>query len=268
MSDRVLITSVQHPRVKEARALHLAKRRAETGLFLAEGVKLIAEALAAGVDFTAVFVSPRLAATAAGRDLESRLSRSRAPLVAVADRVIAAIAPADTSQGVVAIARRPERMLAEVAVPARAPIVVAALGIQEPGNLGALVRIAEAFGAAALVALGSADPWGPKAVRASAASVFRLPVVVAGADRGLRDLHELRERGYRLVAAVSKGGVAPAPAMFVPPFVLILGAEGHGLDADVAAAADTRVTIRLARTVDSLNVAAAAAVLLHAARGG
>jgi TrmH family RNA methyltransferase len=260
-----LITSARHPLIRRARALHRRQRRDASGLALAEGIKLVGDALAARAPLVEALVSARLFERPEGVDLERRLREADVPCHRVSDRVLAAAAATETHQGVLAFCRRQPVDLAHLAAPERAPLLVVALGVQEPGNVGALLRVAEALGASGLVACASADPWGPKAVRASAASVFRLPVATAAS--GAEALARLSGSGYRLVAAVARGGEPPERVSFAPPLALVLGSEGRGLAEPDLAACGSRVTVPLRAPVESLNVAAAAAVLLYVASG-
>src|SRR5207302_270037 len=117
------------------------------------------------------------------------------------------------------------------------------------------------FGAGALVAVGGADPWSPKAVRAAAGSLFRLPV--ARADDLPGHTRTLAAAGYRLAAAVSRGGLPPDSTIGREPLALLVGSEGSGLPPDIIASCHLKLTVPLAAAVESLNVAAAAAVLLY-----
>ena len=256
-------SSSAHPAIaKRIRALHLAKRCAETGMTLVEGPKLVHEALASGARIVEAAVTEALALTEPGRALQSALDEARVPVVLVSDRVLAAAGDLESPRGIVAVVTAKRVALEALARPATAPLLVVAVGIQDPGNAGALVRTVEAFGASGLVALGGADPWGPKAVRGSAGSIFRVPV--ATSDTPIDAVALLRERGYTIAAAVAEGGEPPEAALAARPLALVVGSEGSGLPGDVLDRCDVRVTIPLRAPVESLNVAAAAAVLLYA----
>ena len=226
------------------RLRRLAHRR-EPGLVLLEGPRVLAEAKGAGLEFDLIAVRE-------GDKLPFH-SDSRITLTAGAFR---AATQTVTPQGTIAIARVREATPVEAIAAAREaswPLVVLD-GVQDPGNVGAICRTAAAAGAPALAVLpGSADPYGPKAVRASAGNVFRLKV----ARVHWKDLEELD--GYGAAAA---GGAALAEAPIESAGMVVLGSETHGLSRQ-----DLKlVTVPLAGGVESLNVAAAAAVILFEIR--
>jgi len=212
---------------------------------LLEGPRVVAEAAACGVELD-------LLATREGVAIPE-VTADRA--VVLSERAFASASQTVTPQGVLAVARREEVSVGDARGAARAggwPLVVLD-GVQDPGNVGAICRSAAAAGAPALVVLGGADPYGPKAVRASAGTVFRL--AVARGDWGeLEDLH-----GYGTAPA---GGLPLHEADLAGAGLIALGAETHGLRNRHLPA----VTIPMAPGVESLNVAAAAAVLLFEIR--
>ena len=240
-----MITSVDNPRVKEVLRLRRSRDRRETGLFLVEGFREVERARAAGLRFRATYVAPGLSPAAADQPDAEHVSA----------RVLRHMAYRADPEGVLAVVEAPSREL-----PPSPTLVLVAVGVEKPGNLGAMARSAEAAGADALiVADGSFDPWNPNAIRASTGAVFTLPVVSA-------TLETVRELPLRRVAAV-----VGAPARYTDvdlraPTALIVGAEDEGLDDRWRAAADDTVSIPVrGATADSLNASAAAAVLLFEA---
>lgn len=237
-------------------------RRRQGDHALLEGPHLVAEALAAGLELESVLVTPRFATGAEGRRLLAGLRR--APLE-VAEERLAELCDADSPRGVLALAQLPRAGAG--ALPVRPAGVLLYLdGLQDPGNLGAVARVAEAFGAGGLaLAPGCAHPNHPRALRASAGSLLRLPVghevEVAALDARLRDARAL------WAALAAHGGTPPGRGREPGrALVLALGAEGPGLSAAVAGRCDLAWTIPLAGRVESLNVAVAAAVALFALR--
>ena len=226
--------------------------------FLIEGEKPILEAVAAGIPLEHLLhdasVRPgRLAALASARP---RLV-SRAVLERIAD--------SSTPQHLVAVARRRDVPVAEIL--GRPGPVVFLFGIQDPGNLGAIVRGAEAAGAAGVAAApGSADFFHPRSVRASAGSVLRIPV--SGRVSFEPFASEAKAGGRSVAGAVADGGEDPFRAPLAPASVLVVGSEGTGLPAGAYRYLDRRLTIPMRDPVDSLNAAVAAALVLYSARIG
>ena len=226
--------------------------------FLLEGEKPILEAVAAGLPLDHVLhdasVRPgRLAALASARP---RL---------VSRAVLERLAESSTPQHLLAVARRRDVPVAEIL--GREGPVVFLFGIQDPGNLGAIVRVAEAAGGAGVVAApGSADFFHPRAVRASAGSVLRIPV--SGRVAFERFATDARETGRVVAGAVPSGGDNPFEAPLEPRSVLVVGGEGPGLPAGAYRFLDRRLTIPMRKPVDSLNAAVAAALVLYAGRSG
>jgi RNA methyltransferase, TrmH family len=253
-----VITSRQHPIVKEFREL----ARGAGPLMLLDGWHLLGEAADARVvvEKIAVCGPP----TAKEKSVVDRLRRDGAQVVEVSGAVLNALSPVSSPTGVVASARIPSFASSAVLSPAP-PLVLAAAGLQDPGNAGAIIRSAAAAGATGVVLDElSADPWGWKALRASMGSAFHLPVVRSLAMAAL--VSEWRNSAMRIVATVPRGGASMYDVDFKPPTVLLLGGEGAGLPGELMAATDTRVSIPMHGAIESLNAAVAAAVLLYEAR--
>jgi TrmH family RNA methyltransferase len=191
------------------------------------------------------------------------LADAGAQVVRVTADVLQAMSPVRTPSGVVALARRPRTTIDAALAPAPA-LAIVAVDVQDPGNVGALVRTAEALGGTGVIAAGgSADPFGWKALRAAMGSAFRLPVVRVADPR--ETVVAIRRRGGRMLALVPRGGRAPADLDFAGDIGLLLGSEGAGLPADLVADADERLSLPMAAPVESLNVTVAAALAIHEA---
>jgi len=232
-----------NPRIQRLRRL-LGRRsaRRDDGAYVIEGPTLVREALAAGVAVEAIFVDEDV--DAAG--LPSGL------VTLVRAGVLAKVGSTESPRPVLAVAAMTPSSLAEVA---GAPFVLVAAAVADPGNLGTMLRSAEAAGALALVTTtGSVDPWNPKCVRASAGALFHVRVVPDVAPAALRDL------GVPLVGTAATGGrVYTEPGALAAPLALVLGSEAHGVPEDVPI--DRVVSIPHAGRAESLNVAMAATVL-------
>jgi TrmH family RNA methyltransferase len=239
----------------------LARLGADDDAVLLDGQHLLEEAIASDLPIEVAAFSEK---HAQGRllTLAARTSRLGAKTVAVTEQVLAAISPVQRPSGVVAIAHRPSTSLEQVF--AGEPQLVLLLSeVQDPGNVGAIVRAAEACGASGLVAgAATADPFGWKALRGAMGSTFRLPLTRQRIESAL---DVARGYGARVFAAVPRGGT-PLPACDLRgPSAILLGAEGGGLPKTWLDAADDRLTIPMRGQVESLNVAIAAALVLYEA---
>ena len=237
-------------------------RRCKDDRALLEGPHLVAEALAAGVELDLVLAAPEMLARAEGEHVVAALRQAGLAhrLDTVESDLLAAVMDADSPRGIAAVARLPRRGAG--ALPRRpGGLWVYAEGLQDPGNLGALARSAEAAGAAGLaLSPGAVHPNHPRALRASAGSLLRLPVAV-GVEAGELDEH-LAPLSPRWVALAPRGGENLWQADLDGALVLALGAEGPGLSAALDARAALRLTIPLAPPVESLNATVAASLVL------
>lgn len=258
------ISSRANPLVQRARRIASdAAARRESGCFLAEGIRLVEDALDAGIGIDRIFASPRLKLTERGRALLQRAGQRRELLVETTDGVLDAIADAETSQGVLALVRAPE----SDRIPERRAdqeFWVVGWGLQDPGNVGTLLRTADAAGADLFLTVpATADATSPKAVRASAGSVFRLALARGVAPDDLLDA--ARARGIRLYGTDPSQGVPYDEPDYEGSIGFVFGREGEGLPPAVRERLDSTVTIPMKPGVESINVAAAAAVVLFEA---
>jgi RNA methyltransferase, TrmH family len=254
-----VITSPSNPAVRAARKLARPSSRARAGgRFLLEGPEGIRAALEAGHVPDSLLATERAAARHAGL---VNLARQRgAQVTLVAEPVLAGMAATTTPQGLVAVLPSVLRPLE--ALPPSPRLVCVLAEVRDPGNAGTVLRAADAFGADAVVTTaGSVGPESPKAVRAAAGSLFHLPVVAAVPWPALSAA--LRDRGLRLVGADPHAPGTLDQAPLDEPVALVLGNEAHGLPAEVERDLDLVVRVPLAGRAESLNLAAAAAVLLY-----
>jgi TrmH family RNA methyltransferase len=244
------------------RDLHRRRGRERRGLALAEGVRLVEEALDAGLPLRGAAISPALEATTRGRALKSALERRGVRVEAVSDGELEQLADTEHPQGVVAVVEPRLWSLDDIAAAPGRPVLVLD-GIQDPGNVGTILRSALGLGAAGVIALkGTADLTNPKVVRGSMGALFRLPAVPGEVATYLA---WAAERGVETWVTAADGtpiepGGAPGHRA---PVGLVLGNEGAGVSPALEAAAVRRVAVRLAPGVESLNVAVAAAILLR-----
>lgn len=260
MAAPEVVLSRANPLYRRLRAL--VERGAAADACLLEGPRLVLEALLAGVPILEAAAAPRAERTPEGlRALEALASRG-IRVRRVSAGLMASLSEAETSPGLLAVAERPAFDEAEIY---RAPpLVLVADGVQNPGNLGGLLRTAEAAGATgALLTAGCADPLSWKALRGSMGSAFRLP---HARGRSLPDLlDDLDQRGLQLVATDAAGERRYDEADLRGPVAVLVGAEGAGLPEAALARAAVRVRIPLRRPVESLNVGVAAALVLFEA---
>jgi TrmH family RNA methyltransferase len=258
------ITSRQNAIVRTFRELRDTPDPSGMRLLL-DGPHLVRDARRAGAAFEAVAVpASHLASPTEEGDLARALERDGVEVLSASEQVFAAMSPVRTPSGIVAIARRKPATVDAICGAERA-FILAAVDVQDPGNLGSLIRVAEAGGmSGVLVCGGSANPFSWKSLRGSMGSALRLPIVSRlSVDDALRCA---RRFGARTVATLPKDGRPPEQINWSEPIMLLLGGEGSGLPDDVVAAADERVTIPMAAPVESLNVAVAGAILIYAAQ--
>lgn len=243
-----VITSTRNPRVRAAAALARRRERVKAGRFLLEGPNAVGDALADGVVL-------ELYAT---QDVAAEWDRHAVEVTVVSDHVLEHLADAVTPQGVVAVAALPDTGLALLPPTG---MLVACHEASDPGNAGTLVRVADAVGAAGVVLCeGSADPWGPKAVRAAAGSITHLPVVHGVTTPDL--LAAVAGRGLT-VALDGRGDTDVSTVPVDRPVTLLAGSEAHGLPPAVLDACDVVATIPMWGRAESLNLATAVAVAAH-----
>lgn len=251
------VSSERNPLLKEIRRAVSRGSLTEDGFAVAESFHLLEEALASDCEIAAVLVAESVKNTVAAHVRGLRRTR----VLAVRDAVFAALASTETTQGVLALVRPPQWTLDQLL---RGKCLLVILdGIQDPGNAGAIVRAAEAFGATGAAFLkGAVSPYNPKSLRASAGSIFRLPIVAA-ADEDLL-LTALDQRGAAVYAAAPRASLSCADADLSGRTALVIGSEGRGVSPKLAEHA-TGIKIPTSG-VESLNAAVAAGVLLYEAR--
>jgi len=258
------ISSRHNPVVAAFRALAAAPDPTGQRVLL-DGAHLVGEALDAGLGFEVILVAAsRLGgSTEAGR-LARELQERGLPMAEVDDRAFDAVSPVRSPSGIAAIALRTVQAPGDLCARPDA-LVLAVADVQDPGNVGALLRSAEAGGATgAFITGGSANPFSWKALRGSMGSGLRLPTVTGAAPEAI--LASMQQAGMRAVAAVARGGADPDAIDWRGRIGLWIGGEGQGLPDDLVERCEARVTIPMAPQVESLNAAVAGAVLIYAAR--
>lgn len=247
-----VITSRANARVKQLRAAFAGQARLASGLIAIEGEHLLEEAVRSNQALKTVFLSER-------SQLPDYVPRG-IEVLRLASDVLQSCVETQTPQGIAALLVPPvctvEKMLAGT------PLILIAVGLQDPGNLGTLVRSAEAFGATGVLTTpGTVSAWNQKAMRASAGSVFRLPVAMTTPEA----MKRLEQQGVKLVAALKDDARAIDEVDLTTACALLIGNEGAGLSDDWVRLADERVTIPCPGWVESLNAAVAGSLLLYEA---
>jgi len=244
--------------VKKLRAAFAQGDLTEEGECAIEGIRIIEEAIRSGVKFRAVFFSQH-AKSKAERLLPQIAAYAETLLLP--DKLFASVVPSESPQGVAALARCKAFTLEEVVSRAQAGPLLAIAGVQDPGNLGTMIRSAEAFGAAGVLAgEGTASPFNSKAVRASAGSVFRVPITRAPL---LETLDQFRERGVQMIATSSHKAVPLQDAELAGAIAVFVGSEGSGLPRELLKAMNQVVAIPHSASVESLNAGVAASIILY-----
>ncbi len=258
------ITSRQNP---TARAFRELANTPDTtgGRLLLDGIHLVRDARAAGLELEVVAVAAtRLASNSEEGALALVLERDGVAVMSASEQAFALMSPVRTPSGIVAIARRAPTTAASICMQPDGFILVA-VDVQDPGNLGSLLRAAEAGGVTGVLVCGaSASPFSWKALRGSMGSALRLPIVHGVPLQSV--LTCLEQHDARTVAAIPRDGRAPDDIDWTGRVGLVVGGEGRGLDEIVTARCADRVTIPMMTPVESLNVAVAAAILVYAAR--
>ena len=261
-----IVQSKQNSRLKELRAALAHPGSGDrgptgpAGLVGIEGPNLIAEAVRSGLAIDAVFV-------AQGSELllESLQLPDEVEILVLPQNVLTSALATETPQPVAALVRPPDWSWAHVLGTHHggAALVVVLAGIQDPGNLGTIMRSAEAFGATGVVALpGTVSAWNPKAVRASAGSVFRVPLIAASERECLE---RLREAGIKVLTTTARSAQPADLVKMADSIALLIGNEGNGISDDLASKVDASVTIPCPGPVESLNAGVAASILLYEA---
>jgi RNA methyltransferase, TrmH family len=258
---RETITSRKNPLAQRARAVR--DGRDKDRIFV-EGVRLCEEALDARLAFEFVLFTEALGGDERGHALLTSFREACEHVIPVSEQVLEAVADTATAQGVVAVALRPRPNAEVFDTGAATPLVVVMHRVSNPANAGAMLRVAEAAGATAAVATaGSADLLSPKSLRGAMGSAFRLPLVT-GVPLS-EALDSFRARGLRVVATAAGAEKTHTEVDWTGPAAVVMGPEAGGLSAEETALADQVVRIPMRPPVESLNVAAALAVLLYEA---
>ncbi len=261
MADQT-ITSLQNPRVKEAIRLRSARHRKKQQRFLIDGARELLRAITAGMPLCEAFICESLCASPDSRQAVQLLHQGRTECWHVSAEVFAKLSFGERQEGVLAIAHTPRQELATLETRGSGPIIVIE-GVEKPGNVGAILRSSDAAGVSAvIVAEPATDLLNPNCIRASLGAVFTVPTCTT---TSVAALDWLRQRGAKMFAARVDGRVNYTDSDLRGRCAIILGSEAEGLSTVWQAADVTAIHLPMYGVVDSLNVAAAASVLLYEA---
>ncbi|HVM33041.1 MAG TPA: RNA methyltransferase [bacterium] len=257
MSEFSIIQSVQNSMVKHAYSLKKAKSLKESVDFLCEGFHLVEEALASGLNLRYVFATPEVEKTDAGKKLQAECRRQKTRWVLVQAKIIDYVSETATPQGILAVVEKPA---ARWPAP-ETQIVLCVDQVQDAGNVGTLLRSAEAFGAGGvLLTEGSCDVFNPKVVRSAMGALFRLPVQEKLDWQSAMEW--LKANGFQSLALTSHGAPSLVGMALPQKTALWVGSEGAGLSEELMAACDAKVSIPMTGKVESLNAGVAGSLAL------
>lgn len=248
--------------IREIKRLQESKERGERGLFLVEGVRFTEEAVKERVHLEEVLYTARLEEGERGRTLLAVLTKHHVPLLKVQEKVMEAVSETENPQGILAVARQFKWTLKDI-TERKGPVIVAC-GLQDPGNLGTIIRTADAGGAAGIITTAdTVDIYNSKVVRATMGSIFRLPVLRA--DDIKESLAVMKKEGYQVVATSLQSETSYLKINYSKPTAFLIGKESSGLSDELLEMADKVVFIPMKEGVESLNAAISAGVLIYEA---
>jgi TrmH family RNA methyltransferase len=250
--------------VKQLRQAFAHAERTEDGNCAIEGMRIVEEAIRSGLRFHAVFF--RESAQNLAERLLPQIGANVETLL-LPDKLFDSVVPSETPQGVAALVRLKESSLQDLLERVQVGPIVVVIGLQDPGNLGTILRSAEAFGSAgAVLGEGTVSPFNSKVIRASAGSFFRHPLVIAKSEGGVEAiLAKLRAQNVRLLATSSHKGSSLDQAVLTGPVAVLIGSEGSGLPRNLLAQVDEMIAIPHSPQVESLNAGVAGSIVLYEA---
>lgn len=259
-TEQTVISSTQNRHVKLIRSLRSRKEREQSGLFFVEGIRQVAEAIQSGAGIEALVMAPELLHSDFAHSLVSKEAKAGTDVLQVTGDLFKSISAKDGPQGLAAIVRQRWEQLPDIRL-CGDECFVALDAVQDPGNLGTIMRTADAVGFSGLILLGnSTDPYDPGAVRASMGSVFSLRLSKASPEDFIAWKHE---HGYQVVGTSGEGSTHYRSLEYPRPLVVLSGSERQGLSPELMKTCDHLVRIPMVGSCDSLNLAVATSVVLY-----
>jgi TrmH family RNA methyltransferase len=253
-----------NPIVKELRQAFAHGERTDAGDCAIEGLRLVEEAIRSGLKFRAIFFKE--SAQSMAERLLPQIG-SHVETLLIPDKIFDGVVPSDAPQGVAALVRLRDSSVEDILERMQIGPVMVVVGLQDPGNLGTILRSAEAFGSAGVVlGAGTVSPFNTKVIRASAGSIFRLPVVLSKTSGGIEGIiARFRDQAVRMIATSSHKGTPLDQAHLTGPSAVFIGSEGSGLPRNLMAQVDEIVAIPHSPQVESLNAGVAGSIVLYEA---
>ncbi|WP_066640344.1 TrmH family RNA methyltransferase [Desulfolucanica intricata] len=260
----MLITSEANPHIKYLKRLARRRFREEEEKFIIEGVRFVEEAVSCGWSLETVVYTPRVVQKDRGKRLLDSIAKLNIPTIEVTEAIFSNLSFTVTPQGVLAVVKAYKNNLTNLLQNKQNSLFVMIDGIQDPGNLGTIIRIADAAGAAGVIlAKGTVDLYNPKTLRATMGSIFHLPVIMAGEAGEVAE--GLLQNGVRLVVGIPQARLPVYHADLTGPVALVVGSEANGVSEKVKALAEYQINIPMPGRAESLNAAAAAAIMCYEA---
>ncbi|HEY4758967.1 MAG TPA: RNA methyltransferase [Thermoguttaceae bacterium] len=258
-----MITSLQNPRVKDAARLRDARHRQRQGRIVIDGVRELVRAIKAGVRIREIFLCEALLNDEESQSLLKTMETCGGEILPVSEAVFRKLAFGNRTEGVLGVAEMPHRLLDELNLPEKNPLVAVLEGVEKPGNIGAVLRSADAVGVSALIVSDArTDLYNPNAIRASLGTIFTVPVCEATSSETLA---WLRKKEIPIITARVDGSVSYTEIDYRGPVAIVLGSEAAGLTSTWTGADVTAVRLPMLGMADSLNVSVAAAVIFYEA---
>lgn len=256
----VLISSLSNPKIKWLRSLADRRTRDQTGLFLIEGIRIVAEAAQLNAGITELIIAPDLLKSQFAKELVQQQIRSGVPCLEVTGKVFKTIATKDNPQGIAAVVRQHWRSLDGIQ-PDQGLCWIALDSVQDPGNLGTIIRLSDAVGGAGVIILGdSTDPYHPTALRSSMGAIFSQNIV----RTSFQDILNWKcQVGYHLVGTSAHASLNYRRASYERPIIMLMGSERLGLSMHQQEACDLMVKIPMIGRSSSLNLAVATGIIVY-----
>jgi len=255
-------SGITKERIKKIKNLHEHKERVESELFIIEGIRLMDEALKEMVPIEEVLYTARLAETSRGGDLLASMRRMHLSVSQVTEKAMKTIAETENPQGILAVARQLKWTFKDLIK--NKETVIIACGLQDPGNLGTIIRSADAGGCGGVFTTqNSVDIYNSKVIRSTMGSIFRMPVMKF--DDPEEVISALKKEGYQIIATTAHSRSSYLDPDYMKPTAFLIGQEGSGLSEEVLKSADKKVFIPMKKGVESLNAAVSASILIYEA---